>query len=90
MRPAIAMLALLTTAGLGPAQAQVNDRPYCEALIQKYRTYVSDPNVTHDRQGFRAQDEVAISKCRAGDTAVGIPPLEKALRDAKVDLPRRG
>jgi hypothetical protein len=92
-----ALTALATTVGFGftlsqTASAQVtsNDRQYCESLIQKYRAYVNDPNQAHDRQGFRSQDEVAISKCRAGDAAAGIPALENALRGAKVDLPARG
>jgi hypothetical protein len=33
---------------------------------------------------------VAISKCDAGDTASGIPILEKTLKGAKVTLPPRG
>jgi hypothetical protein len=41
----------------------------------------SVPNVTY---------EVAISKCKSGDTAGGIPPLEKALRDSRIDLPPHG
>ena len=32
---------------------------------------------------------VAMAKCDAGDPAVGIPILEKALKDAKVNLPPR-
>jgi len=32
--------------------------------------------------------KVAIEKCRAGDTT-GIADIEKALKDAKLDLPPR-
>ena len=31
-----------------------------------------------------------IEQCRAGNTAAGIPVLEKKLRDARIDLPSRG
>ncbi len=33
---------------------------------------------------------VAIEQCKAGNTAAGIPVLERKLREAKVDLPARG
>jgi len=33
--------------------------------------------------------QVAMAQCKAGDTAGGIPVLERKLQDAKVSLPRR-
>jgi hypothetical protein len=33
---------------------------------------------------------VAIAQCRDGNTASGIPVLEKKLRDARIDLPPHG
>jgi len=33
---------------------------------------------------------VAVEQCRAGNTAAGIPVLEKRLRGAGVELPARG
>ena len=33
---------------------------------------------------------VAVEQCRAGNTAAGIPVLEKKLRGAGVELPARG
>jgi hypothetical protein len=65
------------------ASAQSSDAGYCRALTEAYRnsvTTTADPN---------AIVPVAISKCAAGDTAAGIPVLEQALRQAKVDLPSR-
>lgn len=90
-----ASLAVLATVGLAlpqatSAQPRPNDRQYCEALVDKYRAYVSDPNRGHNGRAPNVEFEVAISKCRAGDTTAGIPPLEKALRDARVNLPARG
>lgn len=90
-----APIALLTTVGLGLAlsqtvSAQSGDRQYCDALIQMYRSYISDPNQGRQQRAPDVGPEVAISKCRAGDTAAGIPTLEKALRDARINLPSRG
>jgi hypothetical protein len=65
------------------AMAQSNEATYCQALIQAYRNSVpqtADPN---------AVVPAAIAKCNAGDTATGIPVLEKALKEAKVPLPSR-
>jgi hypothetical protein len=97
MTRTLASLAVLTTLGVGlalshtaSAQSRPNDRQYCDALVDKYRAYVSDPSRGHSARSPDVEYEVAISKCRSGDTAAGIPPLEKALRGAKVDLPSRG
>jgi hypothetical protein len=72
------------------AQAKMSDAQYCQALIRLYRTYVYDPNDARPKRAADAARETAIAKCQAGNTAGGIPPLEKALRDAKVNLPQRG
>ncbi len=88
----IRTLAALTSLVLALSQAalaQSNDRQYCDALIDKYRSYVSDPNSGRNNRP-NGEYEVAISKCRAGDTAAGIPLLEKALRAARIDLPPHG
>jgi hypothetical protein len=70
------------------AFAQSNDAKYCQALIAKYNSYLNmGQNKGQQPQGLDAR--VAIEKCNAGDTAAGIPPLEKALKDAKLDLPSR-
>jgi hypothetical protein len=37
-----------------------------------------------------ADGNIAISQCRSGNTAAGIPVLEKLLRNAGFDLPKRG
>lgn len=65
------------------AFAQSADAKYCRALTDSYReTYSRSQNPV-------AEVPMAIAKCEAGDTATGIPILEKALRDAKVTLPSR-
>ena len=62
--------------------AATNDLAYCRAMSQLYRRNVSNSN----------SDSVAgdaLAKCEAGQTAVGIPVLEKLLTDAKITLPKR-
>ena len=62
--------------------ASTNDVAYCKALAASWRkTSTSSP----------AQGPVpeAIAQCDAGNTAAGIPVLEKALTDSKVPLPKR-
>ncbi len=70
-----------------PAFAQtMNDAAYCQALIKKYFTFAP----AHRREMAGTVDvNVAIEKCKAGNTGAGIPVLESKLRDAKVDLPSR-
>ena len=97
MTRVVASLAVLTTIELGlalpqtaAAQARPDDRQYCDALIQLYRTYVNEPTQGRMQRPFNVEPEVAISKCKAGDTATGIPILERSLRDNKINLPSRG
>ena len=62
--------------------AATNDLAYCRAMSQLYRRNVSNSN----------SDSVAgdaLAKCEAGQTAGGIPVLEKLLTDAKITLPKR-
>jgi hypothetical protein len=79
-------------AGLLPfsASAQTSDADYCKALTQKYETYVSNMSVGRSAGSGTIDASVAISQCRDGNTASGIPVLEKRLRDARIDLPPRG
>jgi hypothetical protein len=69
-----------------------DDRRYCAALIDKYTRYVgtSEYSPLAGRQLNDGDGRVAIAKCDAGDTATGIPILERRLRDGKVALPPRG
>ena len=78
-------IALPLAAGALPlaAAAQSSDAGYCEALSTAYRSTIpkgANPTATVP---------VAMAKCAAGDTAIGIPVLEQALRDARVTLPKR-
>ena len=65
------------------ALAQSADAKYCHDLAQLYRKYRLNQNLPS------AEVPAAIAKCEAGDTAAGIPVLEKYLRDQKISLPPR-
>lgn len=64
------------------AFAQSADAKYCQALADVYRK-----TSAHDATP-NAGVPIAVAKCQAGDTS-GIPVIEKALRDAKVEIPPR-
>jgi len=65
------------------ASAQSNDAQYCQALSKTYRDSVN-------RTSSPSLDvPVAMSKCGTADNAGAIAVLEKALQNAKVNLPPR-
>jgi hypothetical protein len=63
------------------AMAAMTDAQYCEALSVEWRKLNTQSTV-----GAEAD---AMAQCKAGNTAAGIPVLEKALKDGKVTLPSR-
>jgi hypothetical protein len=63
------------------AFAQSSDATYCQALAKLYREVNKGT-----ASGAGAE---AINQCNQGNTAAGIPVLEKSLTDAKVSLPPR-
>jgi hypothetical protein len=71
------------------AFAQQGDVAYCASLGQTYERYVGDNAVQHRSQQRAAGVDAAISACPT-NAAASIPVIEKALKDAKVDLPPRG
>jgi hypothetical protein len=83
MRLMLLGLCLILTA---EAHAQANDMAYCAELSNLYRRYLGNvgervfPDVT---------SAVAMDECQKGNTATGIPVLEKKLRDARFTLPKR-
>ncbi|MBI2735551.1 MAG: hypothetical protein HYX38_03235 [Rhodospirillales bacterium] len=72
------------------AQAQTpaaDDMTYCAELSALYRRYLGNTG-----QGKTFPDVAAgtaIDQCERGNTAAGIPVLEKKLRDARFTLPKR-
>lgn len=81
---AIVMATLLPIA----ASAQSADASYCGALVEKYDRYL-DMSSKRGQQPQNLDTRAAIEKCKAGDPS-GIPAIEKALRNAKIDLPPHG
>jgi hypothetical protein len=80
----------LAASAQAPSPAS-GDAAYCGKLIGLYRTYINNPS--DPRPAYVspvAEDEVAIARCKAGDTAAGIPRLEKVLRNVSMTLPARG
>jgi hypothetical protein len=70
------------------AFAQSSDAAYCKALVAKYDQYLNQDSKRGEQpSGLAAKD--GVEKCKKGDTS-GIPAIEKALKDAKFDLPPRG
>jgi hypothetical protein len=73
------------------ASAQSKDVAYCNALAAKYQQYLG--HGSGGRHGGADDQNVdarlAADKCKAGDTS-GIPVLEHALKDAKIELPAHG
>jgi hypothetical protein len=77
----LVLTASLTVAA-GWAFAQSADAAYCSALSAKYREFVGSGQTD-------ATAATAMAQCSSGNTAAGIPVLEKTLKDAKVALPPR-
>ena len=59
---------------------------YCAALVQRYDRLLARDS-RFGGPPLSLETRAAAEKCRAGD-ASGIAPLEKALRDARIDLPK--
>jgi len=84
MKGLLAIVALLLPTA---AFAQSSDAKYCAALVRKYEAFLDQSQ----KKGESPQNltaKVGVEKCKAGDTS-GIPAIEKALQDAKFDLPPR-
>ncbi len=83
---------VLAVAALLPftASAQTAEADYCKALTQKYEAYISNMSVDRSPGPGTVDGSVAIAQCKSGNTAAGIPVLERKLRSARIDLPPRG
>jgi len=85
----VAML-VVAHAAIGEDSGNTADRKYCAALSDLYVRYVGTSEFSPssmDRTDLEGR--LALSKCQAGDTATGIPILERKLRNARVSLPVR-
>lgn len=71
----------IAVVGQTMARAGMSDAEYCAALSAKYRDYrTSQADETA---------AAAMAQCQAGNTAAGIPVLERTLTMAKIPLPAR-
>ena len=81
--PAVALCLLLPP----QVQAQANDMAYCAELSNMYRRYLGTGGAGRHFSDIPAS--TAIEQCEKGNTAAGIPVLEKKLGDARFTLPKR-
>jgi hypothetical protein len=71
----------ITVVGQTMTRTGMTDAEYCAALSAKYRDYRTS----------QADEEAAaaMAQCQAGNTAAGIPVLERTLTRVKIPLPSR-
>ncbi len=84
----LALALPITVVHAQASKMPLSDRQYCQSLADSYTTYVNDPN-SHRPAPPNAGVQSAIAQCQAGNTAAGIPVLEKALTNAGFTLPAR-
>lgn len=90
VRRCLAAAVLVGLPAIASAASGASDSRYCDALIGRFNAYASNmSDWQHTNHPSEATVDRAILDCQAGDTAEGIPPLEKALRDAGIGLPAR-
>ena len=88
MTTALKSLSIIVACTLPAAAfAQSSDAQYCAALLKKYEAFL-DQSQKKGEQPQNLAAKAGAEKCKAGD-ASGIPALETALRNAKLDLPAR-
>ena len=85
-------IALLLAFGLAaPVVAQqpapMTDREYCDALVTTYYRFLGQSSARVPFPDVAAGN--AIADCQKGNTAAGIPVLERKLRNAGFTLPVR-
>ncbi len=78
----------VSTPGQGVAH---NDAEYCAMLVDMYSRYMAGDEFGQRQVAgdSNLEGRVAVAKCRAGDTAAGIPVLERKLVAGGFTLPRR-
>jgi len=71
-----------------PPAAKGDDAAYCTELSALYRRYLD--NAGEGRNVPEVTASVAMDDCAKGNTAAGIPVLERKLRDGRFSPPPRG
>ncbi|HTB40552.1 MAG TPA: hypothetical protein VK777_25910 [Reyranella sp.] len=85
MKRILLSLSALIMALPAPADAQGGDAAYCAQLAFLYRRYVEN---SPGRQ-YDADAAIALDDCKNGNTAAGIPVLEKKLLESGFTLPEK-
>ena len=80
--------ALVALAMTVAALAQSSDADYCKALSEKYKRYVGAMEYGRGSPATNGAMSEAMANCPS-NPAGSIPTLEKALKDARLDLPPR-
>ena len=83
----LALVLALACTLCAEARAQSDDATYCGQLEALYHRYLG--KTSEGRPFPDVTVSVAMDACARGNTAAGIPVLEKRLRDARIELPRR-
>ena len=87
MRPGILLLVPLVALAPGPGLAQGSDATYCAKLGELVTKYIGKQINGQNRPD--SESLVAMDRCDHGDTAAGIPILEKKLKNGGFTLPPR-
>ncbi len=85
--PMVALAAALLASPSVPTAAQGNDAAYCAQLSDLARRYIGQQGM--GRNSPDLDTAIAIDRCEKGDTAAGIPILERKLREGGFTLPKR-
>jgi hypothetical protein len=85
-RKPLFLLGLCLLSMAAPA-AHADDASYCAELSNLYRRYLGQSSNRGPIPDAAASN--AMSDCQKGNTAAGIPVLEKRLTDARFTLPKR-
>ena len=72
---------------MASGEAQANDMEYCAELTVMYRKYLGQTSSRQTMPDVTAS--TAIDACENGNTAAGIPVLEKQLTNARFTLTKR-
>jgi hypothetical protein len=90
-RVVLTLVAAVVSASLAvaplPASAQSDDAAYCAKLADLVVRYLGKQILGENRPD--AETLYAIDRCQKGDTATGIPILERKLRNGDINLPAR-
>ena len=81
------MLVALLAFSAGPSVAQTTDAAYCARLAELVTKYIGKQINGENRPD--SESLVAMDRCDHGDTAAGIPILEKKLKSGGFTLPPR-